>query len=178
MEYPQENAYVFLDVASPKAKFAQADPLLMTQLFLGLCNSETGYTISPEQQLRSSHGQEHVLSWKLELNLQVLAFGAQFNGPTTEAEALHGPGLLANVVFVPADQFDLDLENPPVLIDEIPDASVLSGMEVTQLAPMRIYLETSKQYGRAEVQPVTLSGSAIARHKNQLHRVHPLETLP
>lgn len=174
MEYPQQNAYVCLQVETPKAVWASTDPLPLNLLFAGLASSETGYTITPEQQVRSSHGQDHVLSWKLELNIPLLGVSL---GSSTAREALEGDGLLCSVVFVPADDLDIDMSAPPTQFDELPDISPLSGLEVTQLAPMRVYMQTDKQYGSNEIRPVTLTGTAIGRHKSDLHRVHPLETI-
>lgn len=165
MSFNYQNAYIGLITDTPAAIFAAGECAPAAIKLIGITSSESTYTLNPEQQQRSSYGENYVLTWKLDISLPVLT-------KLTSQQRGQIDGKRGCVVIIPSDGIDLDANVPDAV--ENADQAVLdaiSGMVI--LAPCRLWITEDEQFGTGEVQPITITGEQIAETKDDLRK--PLE---
>lgn len=162
INFNNENAFIGLIKGAPAAAFAagECDPEEIE--FVGIIASGTPFTIQQNQNRRSSSGDDLILTWILNLNIEILT-----TLTTQQRNALDGTR--ASVVIIPSDGVDID----PATLDDLGDADPaglanITGMTI--LAPTLINITEETEFGTGEVQPITLTGSQVGGSKADLRK--------
>lgn len=132
--------------------------------YLGVIKEGAGYKLSKDEKLNESTGSELVLSWKNEVQAEILT-------KLTDADKAAIDGKTASLLFLPIDGVTIPDDATPLTTNLNSSGVVLpSGASGTMTAPMKLNIEEDEKYGSGKVSPITLKGELSAASKDKLRK--------
>ncbi|GAB4327214.1 MAG: hypothetical protein Kow0037_00600 [Calditrichia bacterium] len=157
MSYNFSEAHILrVTSITTQAGFEGADALTAGDLaYIGLMRQESGYTIEPEQEEKSSVSDDLVLTWKLNVNLECLTTLDQ-----AARDALDGK--MVSLLVVSPDFLSVDESGQITISGTSPTG--------TLLAPVRLHIKEEEKFGTGKVTPIVLTGGLTKMSKSQLRK--------
>lgn len=132
--------------------------------YLGVVKEGAGFKLSKDEKTNASTAREVVLSWKLELESEILT-----KLSADDKAAIDGK--TASLLFLPIDGVTIPDDAVPLTTNLGSTGVVLpSNPSGIMTAPMTLFIEEDEKYGTGKVSPITLKGEKTAGSKAKLRK--------
>lgn len=160
MSYNYKEAYVCYVDTDPQTAFAAGEVLKADCKLIGVCRQESGFKLTKEEQAKTSTTEDRVLSYKCEIDVQVLTALSETIRTAIDGKKVSLLFVDAEGVYVPDDA--VNLGSVGVTLPVSPTG--------VMTAPMPLFIEEDEKYGTGKVQAIIISGSLTKPTKDELRK--------